>query len=155
MHLKLDDPDFWGRFPAEYLRPLVIDSAKTGVPLTLFAMGDPDDPETPAFAVFKMEAGTVLPRHSHPCERFEVIIQGSMEVQSPEEPGQQLEVGDVMLASANEMYGPHVAGPDGFTVVEYFSRIEGAYTVTFDTKRGPWTRNLLAERDVVDGFGRS
>jgi len=145
MHLSSQTPEFWNRVPAEYLRPLVIDSEKAGVPLTFFAMGDPENPETPAFVVFKMEPGSVLPRHSHDCQRFEVIIQGSMEVQSPDEPGMELGVGDVMLAEPNEMYGPHVAGPDGFTVVEYFSRIEAAYKVTFETKRGPWARNLLEE----------
>lgn len=155
MHIKLSDPDFWSQIPAEYLRPLVLDSSKTGVPLTIFAMGDPEDPDTPAFVIFKMPPGAVLPRHSHDCQRFEVIIEGSMEVQSPEEAGQHLEVGDVMLAEANEMYGPHIAGPDGFTVVEYFSRIEGAYKVTFDTKRGPWTRDLLQDSDAITGFGKS
>ena len=145
MHLSPKTPEFWNQVPADYLRPLVIDSEKAGVPLTFFAMGDPEDPETPAFAVFKMGPGEVLPRHSHDCKRFEVIIQGSMVVHSPDEPEQELEVGDVMLAEPNEMYGPHVAGPDGFTVVEYFSRIAAVYEITFDTKRGPWERNLLED----------
>ena len=108
-------------------------------------MGDPHDPETPAFAVFKMAPGSVLPRHSHPCERFEVIIQGSMEVQSPEERGLELKTGDVMRASPDELYGPHLAGPEGYTVVEYFSRMAALYDVTFDTRRGLWRRNFLTE----------
>jgi hypothetical protein len=145
MHFAIDEPGFWGQCPADYLRPLVEQSERDGVPLSVFAMGDPNNPETPAFAVFQMGPGSVLPRHSHPCERFEVIIQGSMEVQSPEENGLQLKTGDVMRASPDELYGPHIAGPDGFTVVEYFSRIAALYDVTLDTRRGLWRRNFLTE----------
>jgi hypothetical protein len=145
MHFPIDQPGFWGQCPADYLRPLIEQSERDGVPLSVFAMGDAHDPETPAFAVFRLGPGEVLPRHSHPCERFEVIIQGSMEVHSPEETGLQLKTGDVMRAAPDELYGPHVAGPDGFTVVEYFSRIAGLYDVTFETRRGLWHRNLLAE----------
>ncbi|MFN0090724.1 MAG: hypothetical protein ACKVWR_10720 [Acidimicrobiales bacterium] len=145
MHLSPNDEGFWGRVPADYLKPLVISSEKGGVPLSIFAMGDPHDPETPAFAVFRMGPGSVLPRHSHDCERFEVIIQGSMDAVGPGEGDRHLETGDVMLAGRNEMYGPHVAGPEGFTVVEYFSRLGGLYEITLDTKRGPWKRNILEE----------
>lgn len=145
MHFSIDNPGFWGQCPAEYLRPLITQSERDGVPLSIFAMGDPHDPETPAFAVFHMDPGTVLPRHSHPCERFEVILQGSMEVNSPEEKGLALNTGDMMRAAPDELYGPHVAGPEGFTVAEYFGRIAGLYDITLDTKRGLWHRNLLAE----------
>ena len=142
MHFSPDEPGFWGRCPADYLAPLV-DNA--GVPLSIFTMGDPHDPETPTFVVFRMPPHSVLPRHAHDCQRFEVIMQGSMQAVGPGEGNRQLGVGDVMIAAANEMYGPHVAGPDGFTVAEYFSRLAGAYEVTLDTKRGPWRRNLLTE----------
>jgi hypothetical protein len=145
MHLAIDDPGFWGQCPADYLQPLITRSDRDGVPLSIFAMGDPHDPDSPAFAVFKMGPGQILPRHSHPCQRFEVIVQGSMEVQSPEEGGMWLKTGDVMLASPDELYGPHMAGPDGFTVVEYFSRLAGLYDITLETRRGLWHRDLLDE----------
>jgi hypothetical protein len=144
MHLSPKDPEFWGRVPAEYLRPLVIESEKLGMPLSLFAMGDPEDPETPGFAVFSMKPGEVLPRHSHDCHRFEVIMAGSMTAIGPDEGNRELRVGDVMVAEPNQMYGPHVAGPEGFTVAEYFSRIRAAYEVTLATKKGPRTLDLLA-----------
>lgn len=143
MHLSPKEPAFWGRYPAEYLRPLVIDSEKAGMPISFFAAGDPEDPETPCFAVFSMKPGEVLPRHSHDCHRFEVIIQGSMTAVGPGEGDRELTVGDVMIAEPNEMYGPHVAGPEGFTVVEYFSAMRGAYQVTFATERGPKGVDLL------------
>jgi quercetin dioxygenase-like cupin family protein len=136
VNLSPTEPGFWGRVPAEYLRPLVADSEKVGTPLSLFVMGDPDDPETPGFAVFSLKAGEVLPRHSHDCHRFEVITQGSMTAIGPDEGNRELRVGDVMSAEPNQMYGPHVAGPEGFTVVEYFSRMRAAYEVTFATKDG-------------------
>lgn len=142
MHFSPDEPDFWGRCPAEYLRPLIDDA---GMPISIFTMGDPHDPETPTFVVFSMPPNATLPRHSHDCERFETIIAGSMHAIGPGENNRHLKVGDCMIAHANEMYGPHIAGPDGFTVVEFFSRLQGAYEVTFDTKRGPWKRNLLAD----------
>ena len=50
-----------------------------------------------------------------------------------------------MTAEPNQMYGPHVAGPEGFTVVEYFSRLRAAYEVTFDTDSGPRQLDLLAK----------
>ncbi|MFN0027179.1 MAG: cupin domain-containing protein [Acidimicrobiales bacterium] len=145
MHLSPKQPDFWGRVPAEYLRPLVIDSEKVGTPLSFFAAGDPENPETPGFAVFSMKPGEVLPRHSHDCHRFEVIIAGSMTAVGPGEGDRYLEVGDVMTAEPNQMYGPHVAGPEGFTVVEYFSCLRAAYEVTFETDRGPRQLDLLAK----------
>jgi mannose-6-phosphate isomerase-like protein (cupin superfamily) len=144
MHLSPKDPDFWGRVPAEYLRPLVINSEKVGMPLSLFVMGDSEDPEAPGFAVFSMKPGEVLPRHSHDCHRFEVITQGSMTAVGPGEDNRELHEGDVMLAEPNQMYGPHLAGPDGFTVVEYFSRIRAAYEVTFETKKGQKRVDFLA-----------
>lgn len=144
MHLSPKEPSFWGRYPADYLRPLIIDSEKLGMPLSLFAAGDPEDPETPGFAVFSMKPGEVLPRHSHDCHRFEVITQGSMTAIGPGEGDRELGVGDVMIAEPNQLYGPHVAGPDGFTVVEYFSRIRAAYEVTFATDDGLRAVDLLA-----------
>jgi hypothetical protein len=144
MHLSPKEPDFWGRCPAEYLRPLVIDSEKVGMPLSFFVAGDPEDPDSPGFAVFSLKAGEVLPRHSHDCHRFEVVTQGSMTAIGPGEGDRELGVGDVMIAEPNEMYGPHVAGPDGFTVVEYFSRIRAAYEVTFAVDDATKTVDLLA-----------
>jgi hypothetical protein len=149
MHLSPDEAGFWGRVPAEYLRPLLVEAEKAGMPLSLFVMGDPEDPEAPGFAMFSMKAGEVLPRHSHDCHRFEVITQGSMTAVGPDEGNRELRVGDVMLAEPNQMYGPHVAGPDGFTVVEYFSRIRAAYQVTLETKKGPRKMDLLASRDAA------
>ena len=143
MHLSPKEPEFWGRAPAEYLRPLIIDSATVGMPLTFFVAGDPENHDTPGFAVFSMKPGEVLPRHSHDCHRFEVIIQGSMTAIGPGEGDRRLETGDIMTAEPNQMYGPHVAGPEGFTVVEYFSSMRAVYEVTFDSDDGPKRVDLL------------
>ncbi|MDO8364189.1 MAG: hypothetical protein Q7V88_14945 [Actinomycetota bacterium] len=142
MHLSPDDDDFWYRYPegADYLKPIVEAGRENGVPTTLFVMGDPFDENTPAFVVFKMPPGAQLPRHGHDCQRFEVLLRGTLT-----SGGHPVKPGDVMLAAPHEMYGPQVAGDDGYIVCEYFSRLKGAYEIIWETKRGPWTENVLAD----------
>ena len=144
MHLSPDEAGFWGRSPAKYLTPLVRVSKAERVPLSIFAMGDPNKPDTPAFAVFKLHANSVLPRHSHPCERFEVVVAGSMQAVGPGDGGRVLGEGDVMLAGPDELYGPHIVGPDGLTVIEYFGGIRGLYDITFQWDTDPSRVNLLS-----------
>ena len=61
----------------------------------------------------------------------------------PGEGDRELTVGDVMTAEPNQMYGPHVAGPEGFTVVEYFSCMRAVDEVTFATEHGTRQIDLL------------
>ena len=125
------DSRFWSSEP-EFLRPLQVACEPFGLQIRHFVMGDPDDPTTPSAAVLKMPAGYVLPRHAHPCERLEVIVAGSLRV------GDEVLVpGDVMATAAGEMYGPHVAGPDGCTTVEIFSTVRGNGNIILDTEDGP------------------
>ena len=149
MHLSPDEAGFWGRSPARYLTPLVRVSKAERVPLSIFAMGDPNKPDTPAFAVFKLHANSVLPRHSHPCERFEVIVAGSMQAVGPADGGRVLREGDVMLASPNEFYGPYLVGPDGLTVIEYFGAIRGLYDITFQWDGDLSRVNLLSKLNLA------
>jgi anti-sigma factor ChrR (cupin superfamily) len=141
-HDSIHNESFWNKVPRPYLQPLVdgsVNSGYDGMAYTMVALGDPDDPETPAATVFKAPAGYVLPRHSHDCYRFEVLIDGSI----TDEFGVERGVGTVMTASPNEMYGPIVAGPNGYASVEFFSRLIGTYEITWDTPRGPWHDNRL------------
>ncbi len=127
------DPGFWSSQP-EFLKPLQAACEPFGLRIRHFVMGDPDDPGTPSAAVLEMPAGYVLPRHAHPCERLEVIIAGTLLVGDD-----ALVPGDVMTTPAGEMYGPHVAGPDGCTTVEIFRSVMGNGNITLDTEAGPET----------------
>ena len=139
---QIGDASFWNRVPAEYLMPLVnavVPYGKLGFGYTMKVLGDPHDAEAPAVVVWKAPAGYVLARHSHGCHRFEVVIQGSI----TDEHGQVLGVGGIMTAEPDELYGPIVAGPEGYTSVEVFSRLEGTYMITWDEPAGPRLDNRL------------
>jgi anti-sigma factor ChrR (cupin superfamily) len=142
-HESIHDPAFWNRVPSPRLQPLVDAVEGSGFPgmaYRLVALGDPDDPEVPAAVMFKAPAGYVLPRHSHDCHRFEVLIDGSI----LDERGETRAAGSVMTAEPGQMYGPYTAGPSGYCSVELFSRLAGAYEITWETARGPWLDNRLA-----------
>ncbi len=99
--------------------------------LAYFAMGDPDDERTPVAAVLRMPPHHVLPRHAHPAARFEVLVQGTLDIGD-----RVLNPGDVMVTQANEMYGPHTAGPDGCTTVEIHGAKAGAGRAIYETEEG-------------------
>jgi hypothetical protein len=71
-------------------------------------------------------------RHGHICHRFEVVVKGSLEAG-----GKILKPGDVMTARPGELYGPHVAGPEGCTTAEVFGSHEGVYRVIAESDDGP------------------
>ena len=118
-HHRITDPAFWDLEP-EFLKPVQDACKPHGLDIVHFVMGDPDDPCTPVAAVLRMPPGYELARHAHPVVRFEVIVQGSLQVG-----GEVYGPGDVMMSPAGEMYGPHIAGPEGCTTVEVFSSIRG------------------------------
>jgi|GEM_PF-2907480 len=136
---SIHDPAFWNHVPAPYLQPLVDACLPHDMGYRLFALGDPFDPETPAVVLFKAPAGYVLPRHSHECHRFEVVVEGSL----TDEHGNVVEAGGVMTAEPNQMYGPSVAGSRGYISAEFFSRLAGTYEITWDSKAGPVFDNRL------------
>jgi len=94
-----------------------------------------DDPQawaSPAVVVLEMPPDYVLFRHAHVCHRFEVVVKGSIEAD-----GRVLGPGDVMTARPGEMYGPHIAGPQGCTTVEVFGSLEGVFRVIANGAEGP------------------
>lgn len=137
---SIHDPSFWNLVPAQYLQPLV-DACLPfdGMGYRMFALGDPFDPETPAVVLFRAPPGYVLPRHSHDCHRFEVVVEGSL----TDEDGNHLEAGAVMTAEPKQMYGPSIAGSDGYVSAEFFSRLAGTYEITWASKHGPIHDNRL------------
>jgi hypothetical protein len=114
------DPGFWDMEP-EFLRAVQAACEPFGLRILHFVLGDPSSPATPVAAMLEMPPGYVLPRHAHTVERFEVVVKGSLDVGD-----RVLQPGDVMVSHANEFYGPHTAGPDGCTTVEFFSSVTGS-----------------------------
>ena len=124
------DPGFWDLEP-DFLRPVQDACKPFGIDIVHFVLGDPDVSTTPVAAMLRLPPNGVLARHAHPVVRFEVVVQGSIDV------GERvLQPGDVMVSPAGEFYGPHVAGPDGCTTVEVFSSIAGTGNVIYDTADG-------------------
>ncbi|HEV2308970.1 MAG TPA: hypothetical protein VGU73_00490 [Acidimicrobiia bacterium] len=92
---------------------------------------DPGDEDAPAVVLLEMPPHYVLFRHAHVCHRFEVVVRGSLEAG-----GRTLRPGDVMTARPGELYGPHVAGPEGCTTAEVFGSLEGVFRVIGETSDG-------------------
>jgi hypothetical protein len=112
-----------------------------------------DNPESPRIVVMDMGPGFVIPRHSHGCERYEMIVTGSLY----SEEGVH-NVGDVMLARADEIYGPKVAGPEGCMTVEVFERydtsgsiyeLEDGSMFTIDTVGGEQFPDNIAHHEWI------
>jgi hypothetical protein len=111
---SMNDPEYW-ELPAKY-EPL----ANKAREASFFVIGEVEDMEAPVAAVLVMPPGYVITRHAHDCERFEVVVKGSIDV------GEKvLYPGDVMTARPGELYGPKVCGPEGCTTVEIFSTQRG------------------------------
>jgi hypothetical protein len=141
---KLDAPGFWSLGP-EVLEVVREAAAPFELRLSFFALGDPDDPGTAVANMLEMPPNFVLPRHAHDCERLEMVVRGTLEVD-----GEILRPGDISLARPMEMYGPHVAGPEGCVTLEFFSSMQGVGQVILDTPDGPEVTRYLEPRYFDD-----
>jgi hypothetical protein len=112
------DPDYWQA--PERFRALFEKLRSFGIRASYFALGDADKDSTPVAVVVEMPPGFVIMRHAHPCDRFEVIVRGTLESDD-----RVLRPGDVMVSKAGELYGPKKAGKDGCTTIEVFSTAPG------------------------------
>ncbi len=124
--------DYWDRYPQHLADMAKIMAGNQLTPATLHVMGEPSDEAAPAALIFTMQPNSVIPRHAHLCERFEIILEGSLLVDD-----MVLGPGDVMLARPGEAYGPHIAGPDGCRTLEIFSTLAGAHHMLYETPDGP------------------
>lgn len=129
------DPGFWDMEP-DYLKSVQDACKPFDLNILHFVLGDRDDPCTPVAALLEMPPGYVLPRHAHSVTRFEVVVKGTLDVGD-----RVLQPGDVMVSPANQFYGPHTAGPEGCTTVEFFSSITGSGNVLYDTPEGAQAAN--------------
>jgi hypothetical protein len=128
-HFKIDDEAYW-RMPEGLER---LGSLPT-LRLSCFVLGDQSD-DAPTALVLKAEPGHIISHHCHTCERFEVIVKGTLLVGD-----EVLGPGDVMVARPGEFYGPHVAGPDGCTTVEFFGNFSDAFTPVYKDGAGGYLR---------------
>jgi len=124
---SIDEPDFWENCPPAFQH---IKNRQGDI--AYFFLGDDADDNPTTVIALKMEPGRINARHAHPCGRFEVVVQGSLDI------GERvLRPGDVMYSKPGVFYGPHVAGPEGCTTIEIFSDLRGAYEISVDTPDGP------------------
>jgi hypothetical protein len=72
-----DDPDYW-QAPQRF-RALFEKLRSLGIRASYFPLGDADNDSTPVAVVVEMQPGFVIMRHAHPCDRFEVIVRGTLE----------------------------------------------------------------------------
>lgn len=137
--LSIDDPDFWGRNPEEMERMYQAGYGQEGITSSCFLLGTRKD-NPAAVAALRMEPGFVLQRHAHDCYRFEIIVQGSLEVGD-----RILTAGSVMITEPGVLYGPHVAGREGCTTFEILSDYEGGNRLMLEVEPGKVvTFNMLA-----------
>ncbi len=129
---KKDSEGYWGRYPAHLADMAQIMASSRLTPATLHVLGDPSDETAPAALIFTIPPNGVVARHSHSCERFEIILEGSLKVDDL-----VLGPGDVMVARKGDAYGPHVAGPQGCRTLEIFSTLAAAHQINYETPDGP------------------
>lgn len=125
----------YGTFPTETPEWFVKELAASGMDATkipLWFLDKSEDWSAPAAYFLKMPADYTLFRHGHPCQRFEIVVQGSLEIGD----GRTANVGDTFTADAHTLYGPHTAGPEGCTTIEVFSAVEGMFRLLYEGPNG-------------------
>jgi hypothetical protein len=147
--MSIADVEFWKNCPPG-LELIPKSMEGTGGGVAYFVMGKAKD-NAPTVVALRMAPNWVLPRHAHECYRFEIVVQGTLDV------GERiLKVGDVMISEPNVFYGPHVAGPEGCTTFEIFSNFAASHeailevagkAVKFDVARpGEFRQMMEAQR---------
>lgn len=146
----MQDPEYWQVPEARRGTSERLDDVRLGY----FLLGE-DAPETPRVLVMDMQPGFVIPRHAHGCERFEVVVKGSLHVGDD-----VFGPGDVLTAHADEFYGPKLAGPEGCMTVEVFAQ-QGPSAALYELDDGsaaylrpepgaPWPPANIAQRGWID-----
>ena len=124
--ISMDEAKFWEHCPKDLEH--VVQGGLTG--LAYFLLGEKKD-NPPTVVALRMGPGWVLPRHAHDCYRFEIVVQGTLDV------GERiLKPGDVMVSEPDIAYGPHLAGPEGGATFEIFSNHKASYVTLLDTPEG-------------------
>jgi hypothetical protein len=136
--LSIDDADFWGRNTPEMEKIYEAGYGEENLTTSFFLLGKRENNPV-GVAVLRMGPDFVLQRHAHDCNRFEILVQGSLSVGD-----RVLKVGSVMITEPGELYGPHIAGPEGCTTFEILSDYEGGSRLMLEEESGKlFTLNLL------------
>ena len=128
--------------PPAWFSETVAKSGINAAAIPLWHLDTTEDMSAPAAFLLRMPPGYTLLRHGHPCQRFEVVIQGSLDVGD----GRTATVGDIFTADAFTLYGPHTAGPEGCTTLEIFSAVGGMFRLLYEGPDGE-----LLEADALKG----
>jgi len=139
--MSIEDAKFWDNCPDDMRH---MKEGRGSGDIAYFPLGDVKD-NPPTVTALKMQPGYVLPRHSHHCWRFEVIVQGTLDVGD-----RILSVGDVMMSAPYEAYGPHVAGPQGCTTFEIFGDFDSSRKPILQGIDGP----IPCDTSTPEGFRR-
>lgn len=137
-----EDPALWGR-GADKIAAIAEAGGMEGFQIANFVLGSAEE-NSPVATVLKMEPGHVLPRHGHNCWRFEVVVQGTITIPD----GTVLKPGSLMFSGPNELYGRHVAGPEGATTVEVFSTYSGSHSIVVEGPNGTVECDMRDRGDV-------
>jgi hypothetical protein len=140
----------YGTFPAapEWFKKELAKSGMNADLIGLWHLDKKDDFSVPAAFFLKMPPGYTLFRHGHPCQRFEIVIQGSLVLGD----GRTANVGDTFTADAFTLYGPHTAGPDGCTTIEVFSAVEGMFRLLYEGPDGEMLEANALKGEVPPGY---
>jgi hypothetical protein len=104
-------------------------------------LGDPVDPNRPLLMFVRYAPGIVVKPHSHGSDYSSMVLQGEVKIT-----GRSHAVGSIRLVSAGTVYGPLVAGPEGTTLLDIFSRRDGALPI--------WAKPSLEDRDRLEALDR-
>lgn len=95
-----------------------------GIQYARFSLDDENAATAPGVILSKFQPGEVVNPHTHGCNYFEYIIEGSQMVGK-----NNFEAGDVRWASAGTGYGPIKVGPEGCTVLIVFQEAGKSNTI--------------------------
>jgi anti-sigma factor ChrR (cupin superfamily) len=98
--------------------------ASPGIQYTRFLLDEENPVTSPLVIMSKFEPDTVVEPHTHGCNYFEYILEGSQMVGKV-----NFVVGDVRWAAAGTGYGPIKVGPEGCTVLIVFQEAAKAITI--------------------------
>lgn len=144
-YTSINDPEFWTNCPAslKHLQDDFRESRTEGSAMAYYLLG-PEKDDSPSVGCLQLAPGESIPRHRHSGYRVEVVLKGSLQVEG----GPLLHSGDVMMTAPDEVYGPHVAGPDGCTTFEIMSHHGTVCHPTLETPDGP----VLYDITTVSGY---
>jgi anti-sigma factor ChrR (cupin superfamily) len=95
-----------------------------GIQYARFLLDEDNAATSPMVILSKFEPGEVVDPHTHGCNYFEYIIEGSQMVGKT-----NFVTGDVRWASAGTGYGPIKVGPEGCTVLIVFQEAAKSNTI--------------------------